>query len=173
MQVPTDTRRPERSETPGSTELRSPVSTPRKIDIIPVIVGIIHTSRHTDCPGQAFRTSWFSPEAYCKPIGKKSKSSLLKPSTRISYPADHTDFADYSSADVFRKGSYRYIPGKEFSYDAGLNLSYSVVGIHFYIIVKTTIRRFFAFIKPQHQAIGKFQGFIIIAQIQSARPEFL
>ena len=50
MQVPTDTRRPERSETPGSTELRSPVSTPRKIDIIPVIVGIIHTSRHTDCP---------------------------------------------------------------------------------------------------------------------------
>ena len=59
MQVPTDTRRPERSETPGSTELRSPVSTPRKIDIIPVIVGIIHTSRHTDCPGQAFRTSWF------------------------------------------------------------------------------------------------------------------
>ena len=41
-------------------------------------------------------------------------------------PADHTDFADYSSADVFRKGSYRYIPGKEFSYDAGLNLSYSV-----------------------------------------------
>ena len=45
---------------------------------------------------------------------------------------------------------------------------YPVVGIHFYIIVKTTIRRFFAFIKPQHQAIGKFQGFIIIAQIQSA-----
>lgn len=40
-------------------------------------------------------------------------------------PADHTDFAKYTQADVFRKGSYEYMPGKELSYDASVNLSYS------------------------------------------------
>jgi len=40
-------------------------------------------------------------------------------------PADHTDFANYAEADVFRKGSYKYGSGKTFKYDGSLNLSYN------------------------------------------------
>lgn len=40
-------------------------------------------------------------------------------------PADHTAFAKYSEADMFRKGSYRYGVSNAFNYDGSLNLSYS------------------------------------------------
>ena len=40
-------------------------------------------------------------------------------------PADHTDFANYSEADVFRKGSYAYEVDNTFNYDGSINLSYS------------------------------------------------
>ncbi len=40
-------------------------------------------------------------------------------------PADHTAFANYSEADMFRKGSYRLGLSNSFNYDGSLNLSYS------------------------------------------------
>ncbi|MFV0506899.1 MAG: SusC/RagA family TonB-linked outer membrane protein [Bacteroidales bacterium] len=42
-------------------------------------------------------------------------------------PASHTDFAEFSEADFFRKGSYKYGSGKGFNYDGSLNLSYNKV----------------------------------------------
>ncbi|WP_316751726.1 SusC/RagA family TonB-linked outer membrane protein [Pedobacter gandavensis] len=39
-------------------------------------------------------------------------------------PAEHTAFANYSDADVFRKGDYNYGVGSNLSYDGALNLSY-------------------------------------------------
>jgi TonB-linked SusC/RagA family outer membrane protein len=40
-------------------------------------------------------------------------------------PEDHSDFADYSDADMFRKGSYDYTSGKGFRYTANLSARYS------------------------------------------------
>lgn len=40
-------------------------------------------------------------------------------------PADHTAFANYSEADMFRKGSYNFGVSNSFNYDGSLNLSYS------------------------------------------------
>lgn len=40
-------------------------------------------------------------------------------------PADHTAFANYGEADIFRKGDYSYGVGSSMSYDASANLSYS------------------------------------------------
>lgn len=40
-------------------------------------------------------------------------------------PAEHTAFANYSTADVFRRGDYNYGISNSFNYDAGLNLQYS------------------------------------------------
>jgi TonB-linked SusC/RagA family outer membrane protein len=40
-------------------------------------------------------------------------------------PADHTAFANYSEADMFRKGNYNFGVSNSFSYDGSLNLSYS------------------------------------------------
>ncbi len=46
-------------------------------------------------------------------------------------PGDHTDFANYSEADLFRKGSYNYGVGKSNKYDVSLNLSYNkTIGKH-------------------------------------------
>lgn len=40
-------------------------------------------------------------------------------------PADHTAFANYGAADLFRKGDYNYGISNGFGYDAALNLTYS------------------------------------------------
>lgn len=40
-------------------------------------------------------------------------------------PADHTDFADYGEADMFRKGSYSYEIGKGMNMDGSVNASYN------------------------------------------------
>ncbi|MBO9632300.1 MAG: SusC/RagA family TonB-linked outer membrane protein [Chitinophagaceae bacterium] len=40
-------------------------------------------------------------------------------------PAAHTDFQNYTGADIFRKGSYTYGINKNTSYEGGLNLSYN------------------------------------------------
>ncbi|SMO38808.1 SusC/RagA family TonB-linked outer membrane protein [Solitalea koreensis] len=40
-------------------------------------------------------------------------------------PADHTAFANYGDADIFRKGDYNYGVGSRLFYDASVNLSYS------------------------------------------------
>ena len=40
-------------------------------------------------------------------------------------PAEHTDFKDYSDAEIFRKGKYVYSSGKGFSYDWDVTLSYA------------------------------------------------
>jgi len=45
--------------------------------------------------------------------------------SNVFKPADHTDFANYSEADVFRKGSYAYGSGKGIRYDGSLNLSFN------------------------------------------------
>ena len=44
--------------------------------------------------------------------------------TRVFKPADHTDFADYSEDDMFRKGTYAYGISNSFSYEGSLNLAY-------------------------------------------------
>lgn len=44
--------------------------------------------------------------------------------TRVFKPADHTDFADYSKDDMFRKGTYAYGISNSFSYEGSLNLAY-------------------------------------------------
>ena len=44
--------------------------------------------------------------------------------TRVFKPADHTDFADYSEDDMFRKGAYAYGISNSFSYEGSLNLAY-------------------------------------------------
>lgn len=44
--------------------------------------------------------------------------------TRIFKPADHTDFADYSEEDMFRKGSYSYGISNSFSYEGSINAAY-------------------------------------------------
>ncbi|WP_167610842.1 SusC/RagA family TonB-linked outer membrane protein [Maribellus sediminis] len=48
-------------------------------------------------------------------------------SSDVFKPADHTDFANYSEADAFRKGSYAYGTGASLRYDGSLNLSYNSV----------------------------------------------
>lgn len=40
-------------------------------------------------------------------------------------PSDHTAFANYSSADIFRKGDYTYGIGNYMNYDGSLNLQYN------------------------------------------------
>ena len=40
-------------------------------------------------------------------------------------PADHTAFANYSAADVFRKGDYAYGIGNSFSYDGSISVNYT------------------------------------------------
>ncbi|HSC38400.1 MAG TPA: SusC/RagA family TonB-linked outer membrane protein, partial [Chitinophagaceae bacterium] len=40
-------------------------------------------------------------------------------------PADHTAFANYSAADVFRKGDYAYGVGNTFNYDGSLSVNYT------------------------------------------------
>ncbi|WP_158544312.1 SusC/RagA family TonB-linked outer membrane protein [Pedobacter miscanthi] len=47
-------------------------------------------------------------------------------------PAEHSSFASYSDADIFRKGSYDYSSGKDFSYTGNFSASYSnlFAGIH-------------------------------------------
>jgi len=40
-------------------------------------------------------------------------------------PAKHSDFAGYSDADLFRKGSYAYSSGKTFNYAISLSANYS------------------------------------------------
>lgn len=40
-------------------------------------------------------------------------------------PADHTAFANYATADLFRKGDYNYGIANGFGYDGGLNLQYT------------------------------------------------
>lgn len=44
--------------------------------------------------------------------------------TNVFKPADHTDFADYSEEDIFRKGSYVYGVSNSFSYEGSLNAAY-------------------------------------------------
>ena len=44
--------------------------------------------------------------------------------TRVFKPADHTDFAEYSEDDMFRKGTYAYGISNSFSYEGSLNLAY-------------------------------------------------
>lgn len=44
--------------------------------------------------------------------------------TNVFKPADHTDFANYSKEDEFRKGSYRYGISNGFSYEGSLNAAY-------------------------------------------------
>ena len=44
--------------------------------------------------------------------------------TRVFKPADHTDFADYSEDDMFRKGTYAYGISNSFRYEGRLNLAY-------------------------------------------------
>ena len=44
--------------------------------------------------------------------------------TRVFKPADHTDFADYSEDDMFRKGTYAYGISNSFNYEGSLNLAY-------------------------------------------------
>lgn len=57
----------------------------------------------------------------------RGQLGLTKGSTQTDKfrPADHTDFANYSVDDVFRKGDYNYGISNRFSYDGSLNLSYS------------------------------------------------
>jgi TonB-linked SusC/RagA family outer membrane protein len=43
------------------------------------------------------------------------------------FPANHTNFANYSEADLLRKGTYEFGVGKAFGYDGSLNLSYSTL----------------------------------------------
>mgnify|MGYP000847789063 CR=1 FL=1 len=43
----------------------------------------------------------------------------------IFKPGDHTDFANYSEADIFRKGSYNYGTGKSDKIDGSINASYN------------------------------------------------
>ncbi|MES2455937.1 MAG: SusC/RagA family TonB-linked outer membrane protein [Bacteroidota bacterium] len=43
----------------------------------------------------------------------------------IFKPASHSAFAGYSEADIFRKGSYAYASGKDFSYTGNFSASYS------------------------------------------------
>lgn len=43
---------------------------------------------------------------------------------RVFKPADHTDFANYTDADFYRKGYYQAESGKEFFYDGNVVLSY-------------------------------------------------
>lgn len=47
-------------------------------------------------------------------------------------PASHSAFAQYSDADMFRKGSYTYASGKDFSYTGRLSATYSnlFAGVH-------------------------------------------
>ena len=40
-------------------------------------------------------------------------------------PASHSAFSQYSIDDIFRKGSYTYLDGKEFNYTANVAMSYS------------------------------------------------
>jgi len=40
-------------------------------------------------------------------------------------PAEHTAFANYGDADIFRKGDYNYSVGSRLSYDGSVNLGYS------------------------------------------------
>ncbi|WP_240619234.1 SusC/RagA family TonB-linked outer membrane protein [Chitinophaga costaii] len=42
-------------------------------------------------------------------------------------PADHSDFANYSDADLLRKGSYAYGSGKSFNYTGNITANYSNV----------------------------------------------
>lgn len=49
---------------------------------------------------------------------KKSEGTVFK-------PADHTDFANYSDANYYRKGYYQATEGKEFFYDGNVVLSYT------------------------------------------------
>lgn len=44
--------------------------------------------------------------------------------TDVFKPADHTDFANYSEDDMFRKGSYTYGITNSFSWEGSLNLVY-------------------------------------------------
>lgn len=48
---------------------------------------------------------------------KKMEGTVFK-------PADHTDFADYSTEDYYRRGYYEATEGKEFFYDGNVVLSY-------------------------------------------------
>lgn len=51
--------------------------------------------------------------------------------TNVFKPADHTDFADYSEEDMFRKGSYVYGISTGFSYEGSINAAYhQVFGKH-------------------------------------------
>lgn len=47
-------------------------------------------------------------------------------------PAEHSSFAGYSDADLFRKGSYAYTNGKDFNYTVNLSANYSnlFAGVH-------------------------------------------
>jgi TonB-linked SusC/RagA family outer membrane protein len=47
-------------------------------------------------------------------------------------PANHSSFADYSDADIFRKGSYAYTSGKDLTYTGLFSTTYSHLfnGIH-------------------------------------------
>jgi TonB-linked SusC/RagA family outer membrane protein len=47
-------------------------------------------------------------------------------------PANHSDFAGYSDADLFRKGSYAYSSGKRFNYALSLSANYTkqIAGKH-------------------------------------------
>lgn len=40
-------------------------------------------------------------------------------------PAEHTDFADYSEEDLFRRGQYKYGTSDQLNLDGSLNISYS------------------------------------------------
>ncbi len=65
-----------------------------------------------------------------KPIRElilRARIGLYRSNTEsdIYKPGDHTDFAKYSEADLFRKGSYNYGVGKSNKYDASLNASYN------------------------------------------------
>jgi TonB-linked SusC/RagA family outer membrane protein len=59
----------------------------------------------------------------------KAKLGLYKSSgeSNIFKSGDHTDFADYSEIDLFRKGSYRYGVTKSDKIDGSLNASYKKI----------------------------------------------
>ncbi len=59
----------------------------------------------------------------------RARLGLTKTTTQNDHfrPANHTDFANYAEADLFRRGAYAYEIANGFLYDGSLNISYSTL----------------------------------------------
>ncbi len=70
-----------------------------------------------------FSLEWKPIEA----LTLKARMGLYKSNSEsdLFKPGDHTDFANYAEADLFRKGSYNYGVGKVSKYDISLNANYN------------------------------------------------